>query len=139
MEDCLFCKIIKGGVSSAKVYEDENHLAFLDIFPANKGHTLIIPKKHYAHFSEIPHEEIGRLIEAVRKVAAGVKTALKAEGINLFLNEGRAAGQLIFHAHFHVIPRFEGDGLIFKTNREKYSDETEKEQFRNKIASALKK
>jgi histidine triad (HIT) family protein len=137
MPDCLFCKIVAGAVPCAKVYEDEFHLAFLDIYPANKGHTLIIPKKHYAHFSEIHHKEIGEYIEVVQKVAQAVKKSMKSDGINVFLNEGEAAGQVIFHAHFHVIPRYNGDGIVFKVGRNEYT-EVEKEEYRKKIQRAIK-
>ncbi|MFH0971811.1 MAG: HIT family protein [Candidatus Micrarchaeota archaeon] len=137
MEECLFCKIVKGQVPCAKVYEDEGHMAFLDIYPARKGHTLIIPKKHYAHFSKIHHHEIGEFIEIVQKVASAVKKSLRADGMNVFLNEGKAAGQIIPHAHFHVIPRFADDGLIFKYGRGQYSA-GEQAQFQKRIADALK-
>ncbi|MFH1442619.1 MAG: HIT family protein [Candidatus Micrarchaeota archaeon] len=136
MDECLFCKIVSGEIPSSKVYEDKNHIAFLDIYPAKKGHTLVIPKKHHAHFSQINAQEIGEFIGAVQKVAAGVKKALKADGMNVFLNEGKAAGQIIFHAHFHIIPRYENDGLMFKFGRDSY-DEGEQGQFVEKISSAI--
>jgi histidine triad (HIT) family protein len=137
MLDCLFCKIVAGIVPSAKVYEDEGHLAFLDIYPANKGHTLVIPKKHYAHFSQIHSKEIGEYIKVVQKVAQAVKKSMKSDGINVFLNEGEAAGQVILHAHFHVIPRFNGDGIVFKVGRNEYTL-AEKEEYRKKIQIALR-
>lgn len=137
MEDCLFCKIVSGKVPCSKVYEDDYHLAFLDIYPANKGHTLVIPKKHYAHFSQIHPKEIGKLTEAVQKVALAVKEGCKADGINVFLNEGKAAGQVIFHAHFHVVPRFLDDGIVFKTNRVEYG-ELEKEVYSKKISTQIR-
>ncbi|MFH1750231.1 MAG: HIT family protein [Candidatus Micrarchaeota archaeon] len=137
MADCLFCNIVSGKVPCAKVSEDDAHLAFLDIFPANKGHTLVIPKKHYAHFSQIHDGEVGAYIEFVQKVAAAVKKSLNSEGINIFLNEGEVAGQLIMHAHFHILPRFKDDGLRFKTNRFKYSSDEEKLQFAERISSAI--
>ena len=137
MEDCLFCKIVSGKVPAARVHEDAAHLAFLDLYPANKGHTLVIPKKHYAHFSQIHGQEVGSYIEFVQKIASAIKKSLKADGINVFLNEGKAAGQVIFHAHFHVLPRFQGDGLEFKANRLEYSDEEEKRAFARKISEAI--
>ncbi|MBI5224765.1 HIT family protein [Candidatus Micrarchaeota archaeon] len=122
MEECIFCKIIEGKLPCWKVYEDKSHIAFLDLYPAVKGHVLVIPKKHYAHFSQIHHKEIGNFIEAVQKVAMGVKKAMKADGINVFLNEGKAAGQIVFHAHFHIIPRYENDGINFSVGRDSYLD-----------------
>ncbi len=137
MDECIFCRIVKGDLPSVKVHEDERHLAFLDLYPAKKGHTLVIPKSHSVHFSEMPDTELGELISFARKVAASVKTALGADGINLFLNEGGAAGQLVFHVHFHVIPRFSGDGILFKYGRENYS-EGEMAKYGLKISSSFK-
>ncbi|HLC48745.1 MAG TPA: HIT family protein [Candidatus Norongarragalinales archaeon] len=137
MEECLFCKIVSGAIPAEKVTEDGCHLAFLDIYPANKGHTLVIPKKHYAHFSQVHGAEIGDYIKFVQKIAFAVKKSLNADGVNVFLNEGKAAGQLIMHAHFHILPRFEGDGLEFKVNRLEYADEAEKRQFARRIAAAV--
>lgn len=138
MEDCLFCKIVAGKIPATKVYEDSRHLAFLDIYPANKGHTLVIPKKHYAHFSEIHNKEVGEYIEFVQKIAAAVKKGLSADGVNVFLNEGVAAGQIIMHVHFHILPRFGSDGILFKVNRLEYEGEEEKRQYARKVASAVK-
>ncbi len=110
MTDCIFCKIIANGeISSTEVYEDDNVYAFLDNSPSSIGHTLVVPKKHYENLFDIPDAELGILGARVKKVARAVKTALNADGINISMNNGRAAGQVIFHAHIHIIPRFEKD------------------------------
>ena len=116
MEDCIFCKIVKGQEQSTIVYEDEHSLAFLDIHPLNLGHTLIIPKKHYPGMGEMPLDEVGRLFVSVAKVMQGVRRATKANGMNIGQSNGRAASQEVFHMHVHIIPRFDNDsqgGLTF--------------------------
>ncbi|MCD6590739.1 MAG: HIT family protein [Candidatus Aenigmarchaeota archaeon] len=108
--ECLFCKIVAGEIPSQKVYEDENHLAFLDINPRNPGHTLVIPKKHYETIMNMPDEEAGRLFQTVKRLAAAIKKAMNADGISIAQSNERAAGQVIPHVHFHVIPRFLSEG-----------------------------
>jgi histidine triad (HIT) family protein len=111
MKDCIFCKIIKKELPCYKIYEDDKFLAFLDIQPISKGHTLIIPKEHYNTFEETPVELLSEMIKVVNKVGIAIKKATKSDGFNIGLNNGEAAGQIIFHTHFHIIPRFNNDGL----------------------------
>lgn len=108
--DCLFCKIIKGEIPSARVYEDQYSCAFLDINPVNPGHTLLVPRKHFANLYEIPDETLARLAPTIKKLAIAVKKAVGADGINIGMNNDPAAGQLVFHAHIHIMPRHKGDG-----------------------------
>lgn len=111
MDNCIFCKIVKGELPSHKVYEDEHTLAFLDIRPVNLGHTLVIPKDHFENIYTLPDETMARLSLAVKKVAIAVKQGVDADGINIGMNNEASAGQVVFHAHIHIIPRIEGDGL----------------------------
>jgi histidine triad (HIT) family protein len=108
--DCLFCQIVAGTIPSEKVYEDKTTYAFLDIHPVNPGHTLVIPKIHASNIYDIPQADFCTLMETVRRLAPLVKKAVSADGINIGMNNDGAAGQLVFHAHIHIIPRFEGDG-----------------------------
>jgi histidine triad (HIT) family protein len=110
MEDCLFCKIIAGKIPSEKVYEDDTVFAFLDVFPASEGHTLVAPKKHFSRFTDMDAESVASLFEAARKITAAVEKAFSAEGSNIGINDGKVAGQEIPHVHVHVIPRRKGDG-----------------------------
>lgn len=112
-DSCIFCKIIEGVIPCAKVYETDNVLAFLDIQPIHPGHALIIPKKHYANLFELPSELGSELLDVARRVGDAVVTATGADGLNLVMNNNEAAGQLVFHAHWHIIPRFSDDGLAF--------------------------
>lgn len=108
--DCLFCKIITGEIPCYKVYEDENTLAFLDIHPCAKGHTVVIPKKHAATLWDI-NTEMFELFAAGLQTAAGkVQSVLKPDGMNIGLNNGKVAGQAVAHMHVHILPRWQGDG-----------------------------
>jgi histidine triad (HIT) family protein len=107
---CPFCEIISGSIPAKKVYEDSSSLAFLDINPRNPGHTLVVPRKHYATILDIPEKEAGRLFQAVKQVASAVQAGMKAQGISISQSNGAAAGQLVPHMHFHVIPRFLREG-----------------------------
>ncbi len=111
MDECLFCKIVEGSVSCEKIYEDEHVIGFLDIHPINHGHTLVIPKKHATSIYDIAKEDFERLMGVVHDLAPQIGQTVKADGINIGMNNDRAAGQLIFHAHIHIIPRFDNDGF----------------------------
>jgi histidine triad (HIT) family protein len=110
-EYCAFCKIVKGLEPSWTVYEDDLVKAFLDINPANEGHTLIIPKKHYETIYEIPDKELKRVIVVAKKLARLYKSALGANAINILHASGREAQQDVFHFHIHLVPRYKRDGL----------------------------
>ncbi|HPI24658.1 MAG TPA: HIT family protein [Candidatus Paceibacterota bacterium] len=109
--DCLFCKIVAGEIPAHKVYEDDKFIAFLDIKPVNPGHALIIPKAHYRNLFDMPSDLMSELGPLIKKIALAVKEATKAEGINIGWNNEPAAGQLIYHSHTHIMPRFVGDGF----------------------------
>lgn len=110
MENCVFCKIISGEIPSYKVYEDDEVLAFLDITPVNPGHTLVVSKKHYNDLLELPEDLAKKIIQAVKKIAPAVIRGSGADGFNLNLNNGSAAGQIVNHVHFHIVPRKFNDG-----------------------------
>lgn len=109
--NCIFCKIVAGEVPCDKVYEDGQTIAFLDIKPVNPGHILVIPKEHHSNITQTPDEILGAMISTAKKVAQTFPTALNTEHYNLEINTGAIAGQVVFHAHLHIIPRHEGDGL----------------------------
>ena len=111
MAECIFCKIVKGEIPSAKIYEDEDVYVFLDIGPVNKGHALVIPKRHYENIMDIDEETLSKVAIVVKKAAIAVKKGVKADGITISQSNGQAAGQVVPHIHFHVMPRFKRDGL----------------------------
>jgi histidine triad (HIT) family protein len=117
MGDCIFCKIVEGSVPSTKVYEDKNSLAFMDIMPATKGHTLVIPKQHYETFLDIPKGELVSLIRIVQNVTRAVVKAVNANGYKIEMFNGEASGQSVKHAHFHIVPRYENDGLECRADK----------------------
>jgi len=112
MEECVFCNIVNNKIPCIKVYEDDDFLAFLDIHPINRGHTLVIPKKHYKDLFEIDEDILKKYLLVIKKVAFATKKALNADGINIGMNNGETAGQVVMHAHIHIIPRFTSDGLM---------------------------
>jgi histidine triad (HIT) family protein len=115
MTDCIFCKIIDAEIPGNIVYEDENVVAFLDANPVSKGHTLVVPKKHVEDIHGA--EDMDYLMDALVKVSDAVEEAFDPEGINIAQNNGEAAGQEVFHIHFHVTPIYTGDELQIKYNR----------------------
>jgi len=134
--DCLFCKISRREVPADIVYEDENTLAFLDISPVGPGHTLVIPKRHVANIYEMSHEDSAHVFGTVSGIAERVKHAVSADGINIHMNNDGVAGQVIFHAHVHIIPRFEGDPHQMWQGGE-YKNEEESKEVGEKIREVL--
>ncbi len=136
MSECLFCKIVAGEIPATMVYEDEQALAFLDINPVNFGHTLVVPKEHHKNVLEIAEGTLERLITRVQKVARGVKDGTGADGIVVSTLSEAAAGQSVFHIHFHIIPRFESDGLRNWPHKT-YKNQEEAAEVAEKIRTAL--
>lgn len=109
-DKCIFCKIIEKSIPSKVLFENDKNLAFLDIFPVSKGHTIVIPKNHYKNLEEIPNNELSELFEIVKKVSILIHKKLKVDGYNILQNNFRAAGQVVNHFHVHIIPRSNEDG-----------------------------
>ena len=117
---CVFCEIVKGNIPSAKVYEDDDVLAILDISQTTKGHILVMPKKHYETFLDMPEEEFASLMKIVRNLAGQITKNLHANGCNVLINTKEAAGQTVMHTHVHIIPRYDANDTIeisFKENK----------------------
>ncbi|MDR3570942.1 MAG: HIT family protein [Candidatus Pacebacteria bacterium] len=112
MEDCIFCKIVAGTIPSYKVAENQLAFAFLDIHPANPGHTLIIPKRHAENVFETTPEEWRAIADLTRELSIAVEKAMNADGLNIKMNNRVHGGQDVMHAHVHVVPRFKGDGVV---------------------------
>lgn len=110
-ESCNFCEIVSGANPASIVYEDGNFLAFMDLHPANVGHTLVVPKEHWETVYDIPEEVLSNLFAVVKRISVAVKKAVGAEGISILQFNERAAGQSVMHFHVHVIPRFRGDAI----------------------------
>jgi histidine triad (HIT) family protein len=117
---CIFCRIVAGEIPVTKVYEDDTVLAFLDIGPVSDGHTLVIPKQHFDKLHDCPGGLLGQVCCRLGKIAAAVIAGVNSEGYNLLCNNGEAAGQLVRHMHFHIIPRNRGDGVFDRWPAYKY-------------------
>jgi histidine triad (HIT) family protein len=136
MDDCVFCKIIAGKIPAHKVYENDKIFAFLDVSPVNQGHVLVVPRAHHADLLETPDDVLSDMITRTKKIATAVMKAVKADGFNLGCNTKKAAGQAVFHTHFHVIPRFDNDGLKHWPHK-KLTDE-EMAKIRDAVKAQLK-
>ncbi len=122
MSNCIFCKIIAGEIPSVKVYEDDLVFAFLDIAPINHGHILVIPKEHHESASSIPEAVAGRMMKVGSRLGIALKRALDYDAYNLHLADGKAAGQVVMHAHLHVIPRGVDDNFRWNWRQLAYAD-----------------
>ena len=127
MDNCIFCKIAAGEIPSATLYEDEDFRVILDLGPASKGHSLILPKTHYANLMEIPEDLAAKAFLVAKKMATKMVPALKADGMNVVQNNGEAAGQTVFHFHMHLIPRYAGDDAGFGWKVGKLTDKDKEE------------
>ncbi len=134
--DCVFCKIVGGELPCYSVYNDMFAIAFLDIAPITKGHTLVLPRVHVKSLSELKKDEAAGLIFAVQRVSSGIMESVYPEGLNIFINQGEVAGQVVPHLHVHVVPRTTGDGLKFVTPRFEMS-ESDFKKLAKKITKAI--
>ncbi len=135
--DCIFCKIINDEIPATKIYEDKLTLAFMDIGPVSKGHVLVVPKEHHDPLMNTPDKILHALVSVAKKIAQAQKKGLKADGINLTQANGEVAGQIIPHIHFHIIPRYKNSDSAQNWHPGKYESQKEKEQYAEKIRSAL--
>lgn len=120
--ECVFCKIVAGVLPALVVVKDEVGMAFLDIGPLADGHLLLVPINHYANLSDMPGEEIASLVSHVPRLGKALLTVTGADGFNMLVNEGRVAGQVVPHVHFHLIPRVAGDGLGYRWKAKDYPE-----------------
>jgi histidine triad (HIT) family protein len=134
---CIFCKIVRGEIPSAQVLETDHAVAFLDINPLNKGHTLLVPRSHHAHLEELPEEIAAHAGSLLPRLCRAVKAATGAQGLNVIVNIGRVAGQIIDHCHWHIVPRFVNDPLHWPWPQGKYSGD-ELKQMKSRIEAELK-
>ncbi|MBR2434076.1 MAG: HIT family protein [Lentisphaeria bacterium] len=135
MRNCIFCKIIAGEIPSVKVYEDELVYAFLDIGPINFGHTLVIPKEHHTSVATVPENIAGRMFLVGSRLGVAMRRAMNADGFNLHLSDGTVAGQVVMHAHLHVVPRWVDDQFHWNWRQLAYESDEAKTKLRDKIAA----
>lgn len=135
-EKTIFQRIIAGEVPHRKLYEDDLVFAFLDAFPNHPGHSLVIPKEPHRDIFELPDATAARMFQVACDLAKAIKEAAGADGINIAMNNGVAAGQVVFHAHLHVIPRRENDGGYLGL-RENFASDQEADDFAAKVRAIL--
>ncbi len=136
-EDCLFCRIVAGELAAVKVAETEKCIAILDAFPVTRGHTLVIPKEHSDDIFGMSDDDVEDAIKLLRDVAAGLKKAYGCPGINLLKNIGRPAGQVVFHSHFHAIPRYGDDNITIRFGKKLDFSEAEKAEIASDIRNNM--
>lgn len=122
MTDCIFCQILSGKAQASFVYEDTLVAAFMDIQPVNLGHLLVVPKRHASFIADVTTEEAAAMMQVAQRATAALRAStLRCEGVNLFLADGEAAMQEVFHAHLHVFPRYQGDNFGLRFAPEYYT------------------
>ncbi|KAB8143982.1 HIT family protein [Chloroflexia bacterium SDU3-3] len=119
----IFSKIISGEIPSTKVYEDAHTYAFLDIGPASRGHTLVVPKQEYPDIYSIPPDVLAAVMASVQRVATAISQSLHPDGLNIVQNNGAAAGQTVFHFHVHLIPRWDGDRAMLPWKTQQFEQD----------------
>ena len=134
MTECLFCKIVEGSLPSHKIYEDDLFIVILDKFPVAPGHCLIIPKFHVEDVFGLCEKEGPAIMPLVQKIAVRMKDVLAPDGFNILQNNGKAAGQVVFHYHMHIIPRMVGDGIKIAPMSHIYVDEADIDKMRERLA-----
>jgi histidine triad (HIT) family protein len=122
MHECTFCKILRREMSAEILFENDEAVSILDINPIHYGHALVIPRRHCTDFLDLPHDSFEGILEATHAVAHALKRSLNLQGFNIFSNNGRIAGQSVFHFHFHVTPRYENDNIRFVLELKRYSN-----------------
>ena len=122
MDNCIFCKIVKGEIPSSVIYEDDNVKVILDIAPSAKGHAILLVKQHVANIFELEAELAGKIFAVVPKVATAIKEELGCDGMNILQNNGTEAGQTVFHLHIHFVPRWKNDTIQIKWTPGSYAE-----------------
>ena len=138
MRNCIFCKIAGGEIPSVKIYEDELIYAFMDISPINYGHTLVIPKEHHTSVATIPEATGGRMFRVGSRIGVAMRRALDCDGFNLHLSDGTVAGQVVMHAHLHIVPRWTDDGFHWNWRQLKYESDAQRDEIAEKIIRHIK-
>lgn len=132
---CIFCDILDGKREAHILYEDDSHVAFLDRYPIDVGHCLVIPRKHHERITEMTPENVGKLFSLVPKIAKAILTGAQADAFSIAQNNGRAAKQIIPHVHIHIIPRYNSKGTIW--TKRQISTDSELEELAKKIRSSI--
>lgn len=134
--NCVFCRIVKGEISSKKIYEDKDILALTPKETEAKGHTIVITKKHYLNIFDASEDDLKKLIIIIKKVSLAIKEGLNAKGVNILNASGKEAQQSVPHIHFHIIPRYDNDGVdawMKKSDTKKYDLDEVNTKIKNNL------
>jgi len=137
MDDCVFCAIAAHRAPASLIYEDESSLAFLDIHPITRGHTLVIPREHCENIYELSETAGAAVIRAASRIARTLRQELQPDGLNLIQSNGRAAGQTVFHFHLHLVPRWNKDGLFLPPHSPVLAERTNLEALAEALRARL--
>ncbi len=137
-DSCPFCRIIAGKGGAEILYEGPRSIAFLDINPINFGHALIVSREHFEDFNDLPDDVLTEIVGSLRLVARAIVNSFHPAGFNIFNNNGVAAGQSVFHFHFHVAPRYDGDGLKIRPHLKMYESPEQMKEYANLIRGKIK-
>ncbi len=139
MDTCVFCEIVEGRAFASLVYEDDVAVAFLDIFPVHRGHTLVVPRQHVRDLAECPGELASHLMRVSASLAPRIVRAVAGAGFNVWTANGAAAGQEVFHLHLHILPRFEEDsfGLRFPKDYPRKAARDELKELASRIKTVV--
>jgi len=133
--DCIFCDILNGKINGHFLYEDDSHVAFLDKYPIDVGHSLIIPRKHHERITDMESQNVGNIFSLVPKIAKAILDVTGADAFSLGQNNGKAAKQIIPHVHVHIIPRYNHKGTIW--TKRQISNDSELSKLAKKIRTVL--
>lgn len=135
---CLFCRIVAREIPATILFEDDLVMAFLDIAPINPGHLLVIPQEHHESIASVPEAVAGRMMHVAGRLGTAQRRALDADGFNLHLANGACAGQVVMHAHLHVIPRHPEDGFHWGWRQQRYADDAARDAIAAQIRERLR-
>jgi len=138
MKTCAFCKIVRGEAPADRLYEDDLVLAFLHVAPLNRGHALVIPKVHHTSITTVSADAVGRMMDVGARLGIAIRRAVDGDGFNLLLANGACAGQIVPHAHLHVIPRHAEDGLVMPYRNVGYDGDEQRRTIAEAVMERLR-
>ncbi|HKR73100.1 MAG TPA: HIT family protein [Candidatus Nitrosocosmicus sp.] len=135
--NCIFCRIIQKDIPNAIIYENDKFLAFMDKYPINHGHTLIVPKQHYGNILEMPAELVGEMYSLIPKLANAITSVIESDGFNINQNNGKSANQIVPHVHVHIVPRYSAEKVKGQWPTRKIAKMQELQNLAQKITESL--
>ena len=135
--NCIFCRIIKKDIPNAIIYENDKFLAFMDKYPINHGHTLIVPKQHYDNILEMPAEIVGEMFALIPSLAKAITSVIESDGFNINQNNGKSANQIVPHVHVHIVPRYSAEKVKGQWPTRKIAKMQELQDLARKITESL--